>query len=189
MFQSNSTDPVSICINIWRSVDGQSINNQFIHEWPNFSPSTELYPIVTKPSSQKHAFFVDQAKTAALFVDEIYWRRHLSIAMSLPLDSTATNFELFHFPRSAALLLRVGLMKMMKQTPTTKPATLKVHFVRSSGGGGGIPLESSSRACSRRVQASHHQLIYTWKGWCESFRIFWAKYCHKDPPMYLFFIF
>lgn len=99
------------------------------------------------------------------------------------------TLNIVHFPRSAALLLRVGLMKMMKQTPTTKPATLKVHFVRSSGGGGGIPLESSSRACSRRVQASHHQLIYTWKGWCESFRIFWAKYCHEDPPMYLFFIF
>ena len=99
------------------------------------------------------------------------------------------TLNVVHFPRSAALLLRVGLMKMMKQTPTTKPATLKVHFVRSAGGGGGIPLESSSRACSRAVQASHHQMIYTCKGCCESFRIFWAKYCHKVPPMYLFSFF
>ena len=32
----------------------------------------------------------------------------------------------FHLPRSAALLLRVGLMKMMKHTPTTNPAALRV---------------------------------------------------------------
>ena len=102
------------------------------------------------------------------------------------------TLNVVHFPRSAALLLRVGLMKMMKQTPTTKPATLKVHFVRSAGGGGGrdgIPLESNSRACSRTVQANHHQMIYTCKAAMNCFEYFGRKYCHKDPPMYLFFIF
>ena len=109
------------------------------------------------------------------YIDDDIWVSQwvfLSIAMWPTLN-------VVHFPRSAALLLRVGLMKMMKQTPTTKPATLTVHFVRSKGGwgggGDGIPLESSSRACSRTVQANHHQMIYTWKDFCELFRIFWAK--------------
>ena len=97
-FKAIQLTPLSICINIWRFVDGQSINNEFIHEWPNYSPFTKYYKIVTKPFGQKHTFFVDQAETAALFVDEIYWRRHLSLAMSLPLDSTVTNFERCSFP-------------------------------------------------------------------------------------------
>ena len=106
------------------------------------------------------------------YIDDDIW---VSPWVILPIALWPT-LNVVHFPRSAALLLRVGLMKMMKQTPTTKPATLKVHFARSAGGGGdGIPLESNSTACSRTVQASRHQMIYTWKDFCELFRIFWAK--------------
>ena len=42
-FKAIQLTPLSICINIWRFVDGQSINNEFIHEWPNYSPFTKYY--------------------------------------------------------------------------------------------------------------------------------------------------
>ena len=47
-----------------------------------------------------------------------------------PTQGKESNFcQNFHFPRSTALLLMVGLMKMMKQTPTTNPAAFKFQLI------------------------------------------------------------